>query len=362
MIRTDTQSSARSTDRGAVVTRLRSSKAARATLVTLLATLVLFAFLSPLLLATATALSSSEQIASLNAPPWPADAATFVYQGDEYDIYKVPTDTGTHEWALVEPGRQESGFIDPDNPEAGIITWEGSWRSLDRIWSFAPRWSNFSEVWGLLNFPRTLFNTVAITVLSTIGTLLSATLVAYGFARFRFPAKKILFTMLVATIFLPVAATIIPTYTLFLKLGWVGTWLPIIVPRFFGNAYDVFLLRQYFMTIPRQLDEAAMIDGAGPIRTLRSVILPQAIPAITAVAIFHAVFAWNDFFTPLIYLSTSPELQPLTVALARFKGIHSSDPSFIQAGTLLTVAIPVLFFFFFQRVFVRGVVFSGVEK
>jgi len=203
---------------------------------------------------------------------------------------------------------------------------------------------------------------VAITTLSTIGTLLSATLVAYGFTRFRFPGKNVLFTMLVATIFLPVMATVIPTYTIFLKLGWIGTWLPIIVPRFFANAYDVFLLRQYFMTIPYELDEAAMLDGAGPFRILISVIIPQAIPAITAVAIFHVVYAWNDFFTPLIYLSTAPELQPLTVALARFKGIYFDHRSLIQAGTLLTIAIPVLFYFAFQRIFIKGIVFSGVEK
>lgn len=341
---------------------VRLSNARNSFLITTFAALILFAFLSPLLLAVTTALSSAEQIAALNAPIWPAESQTFLYEGEEYDVYRVPTEAGMRELALVEKGRQQSRFIDPANPEEGLITWEGSWRSLSRVWTFAPRWSNFAEAWRQLNFPRTLFNTVAITVLSTIGTLISATLVAYGFTRFSFPGKNILFGMLVATIFLPVAATIIPTYTLFLKLGWVGTWLPIIVPRFFANAYDVFLLRQFFMTIPTELDEAAMLDGAGPFRILISIIIPQAIPAMTAVGIFHAVFAWNDFFTPLIYLSTAPELQPLTVALARFSGIRFSDPSLIQAGTLLTIVIPVLFFFMFQRVFVQGVVFSGVEK
>ncbi len=102
--------------------------------------------------------------------------------------------------------------------------------------------------------------------------------------------------------------TLIPTYTIFVKLGWVGTWLPLLVPTFFANAYDVFLLRQYFMTIPRDLDEAAAIDGAGPFRILRSVVLPQAWPVIIAVAIFHFVYTWNDFFGPLIYLAGHPEL------------------------------------------------------
>ena len=127
---------------------------------------------------------------------------------------------------------------------------------------------NYGEVWDLIDYPRLLFNTIAIAIIGMIGTLLSCTLVAYGFARFRFPAASLLFMILIATIFLPAAVTLIPTYTIFVKLGWVGTWLPLLVPTFFANAYDVFLLRQYFMTIPRDLDEAAAIDGAGPFRTL----------------------------------------------------------------------------------------------
>ena len=129
-----------------------------------------------------------------------------------------------------------------------------------------------------------------------------------------------------------------------MKLGWVGTWLPLLVPTFFANAFDVFLMRQYFMTIPTEMDEAAAIDGAGPFRTLSSVILPQAWPVVIAVAIFHLVYSWNDFFGPLIYLSTKPELQTLAVGLQRFNGIHYRDPGLIQAGTLMTLVIPVVVF------------------
>jgi multiple sugar transport system permease protein len=187
--------------------------------------------------------------------------------------------------------------------------------------------------------------------------------VAYGFARFRFPGRDKLFILVIATIFLPGAVTLIPTYTIFVKLGWVGTWLPLLVPAFFANAYDVFLLRQYFLTIPREMDEAASIDGAGPFRTLWSVLLPQCIPVLIAVAIFHVVYSWNDFFGPLIYLSSSPDLQTLAVGLARFSGARvAQDPGLIQAGTILTLIIPVVLFVIFQRVFVRGVVITGVEK
>ena len=165
-----------------------------------------------------------------------------------------------------------------------------------------------------------------------VGVVVSCTLVAYGFARFRFPGRSLLFMILIATIFLPGAVTVIPTYTVFSKIGWVGTWLPLLVPVFFANAFDVFLLRQYLMTIPREMDEAAAIDGAGPFRTLVSVILPQAWPVIIAVAIFHFVYSWNDFFNPLIYLSTKPELQTLAVGLAAVQRHPLPEPGLRPGG------------------------------
>src|SRR5262249_58238171 len=157
---------------------------------------------------------------------------------------------------------------------------------------------NLRNVWNEINYPRLLLNPVLIALLSMIGTIVSCTLVAYGFARFRFPGRNALFILVIATIFVPGAVTIIPTYTLFLKIGWVGTWLPLIVPAFFANAYDVFLLRQYFLTIPRDMDEAAAIDGAGPFRTLISGILPQAWPASIAVSVFTLVYSCDNSLAP----------------------------------------------------------------
>ena len=328
-----------------------------------LSTLVLVAaFLSPFLQSASVALSTPEQLAVGDSPPWPANPATYQHEGREVNVYVVPIDGTERTLALIQPGRQESQFIDPADPDAGPITWEGSWRSLEQAWAFSPTWSNFSDVWTLIEYPRVMFNTIALAVIGTIGTVVSCTLVAYGFARFRFPGRGLLFTLMIATIFLPTAVTLIPTYTVFVKLGWVGTWLPLLIPTFFANAYDVFLLRQYLMTIPRDLDEAAAIDGAGPFRTLVGVILPQAWPAVATVAIFHFVYSWNDFFGPLIYLSGSPELQPISVALSRFNGLYSSNPGLIQAGTLMTLVIPVLLFLVFQRFFTRGIVISGVGR
>jgi multiple sugar transport system permease protein len=332
-------------------------------LLTFVAVILVAVFLSPLLRSFALSFQTPEQISQVNAPLWPASPQTFNYKGRDYPVYKVPINGTTREMALVKKGRTQSQFVDPSNVKAGLITWQGGWRTLEPALTFAPTFDNYITVWSLLNYPRLLFNTAAIAVIGLIGTVISCTLVAYGFARFRFPGRGFLFLILISTIFLPAAVTLIPTYTIFVKLGWVGTWLPLLVPTFFANAYDVFLLRQYLLTIPREMDEAAAIDGAGPLRTLISVIVPQAWPVIIAVAIFHLVYSWNDFFAPLIYLSTKPDLQTLAVGLAQFSANRSAqEPGLIQAGTLMTLIVPVILFLFFQRVFMRGVVITGVEK
>ena len=335
---------------------------ARSFAMTFLVVALMAGFLSPLVHTLSVSFKTPQQISEADAPIWPADARTFEYQGEPYDVYYVPIDGTLRELALVTPRRTRSEFVDPAAPDAGLITWEGSWRTLDRAWEFAPRVENYSDVFDLIRFPRLVLNTIAIAIIGTIGTLVSCTLVAYGFARFRFPGKNALFMVLIATIFLPAAVTLIPTYMIFLKLGWVGSWLPLLVPTFLANAYDVFLLRQYLMTIPRELDEAAAIDGAGPLRTLVTIILPQAWPAIIAVGIFHFVYSWNDFFGPLIYLSTNRELWTISLGLNQFNGVYFSNPGYVQAGVMMSLVIPVVLFLLFQRVFTRGIVITGVEK
>lgn len=328
---------------------------------TLIAVCALAAFLSPMLRSFTYAIKSTDQISQAGTPLFPADPATVEIGGRKLEVFQVPIGGTIRPLAMLEPGRKQSTFVDPAAPDVPIL-WVGSWRTLDRVWELAPHWENFAKVWDLIDYPRLLFNTAAIAVVGTIGTLLSCTLVAYGFARFKFPGRGLLFTLLIATIFLPAAVTIIPTYTIMVKLGWVGTWLPLLVPTFFANAYDVFLMRQYFMTIPNEMDEAAAIDGAGPLRTLWSVLLPQSWPVVIAVAIFHLVYTWNDFFGPVLYLSGDPDIQTLALGLSRFNGIHFRDPGLIQAGTLMTLVIPVIAFLLTQRFFTRGLVITGVDK
>jgi multiple sugar transport system permease protein len=346
--------------------RLRNS--GRSFLLTLIATCLLAAFLAPMIQSASLALKSRDQITQAGSPLYPADPVTFAYNGRTLNVYVVSVDGVDRNLALLTPGRTNAVFVDPADPAAAPITWQGSWRSLPRAFTFAPHLENFAEVWDLLEYPRLLFNTVVIAVVGMIGVLISCTVVAYGFARFRFPGRNLMFLLLLSTIFLPAVVTTIPTYVVWRSLGVIGdpnpmiAWLPLLLPTFFANAYDVFLMRQYFMTIPREMDEAAAMDGAGPFRTLISIIIPQSWPVIVAVGIFHFVYSWNNFFEPLIYLTTQPELQPLAVGLQRFNGIHSREPSLLQAGTLMTLVIPVLVYIAFQRVFTRGIVLTGVEK
>jgi multiple sugar transport system permease protein len=330
--------------------------------ITLIAVMLLSAFLLPLLSMVTLSLQDAGQRTTAGSPFYPATPATGTYQGETYEIYSVPIDGAIRDLMLVKKGRAQSTFVDPGDPAQPPIVWQGAWRTLKQTWVFSPDMDNFTTVWSQLNFPRLLLNTAAVAVLSTIGAVLSSALVAYGFARFRFPGKNIMFVVLIATIILPFQVTLIPTYTVFTKLGWTGTWLPLIVPHFFANAFNVFLLRQYFMSIPRDLDEAATIDGASPFRILRSVIIPLSLPAITAVSLFHFFYSWNDFFLPLLYLSGKPDLQTLPIAIQQYNALYVSQPTLIQASALLTMAVPVVVFFLAQRAFMRGVVITGVDK
>lgn len=328
-----------------------------------LALAVLFLFLVPMVYGIVTSLKTDSQFSKLGAPWWPATERSIEYEGDTYDVYFVPDENGTmQELALYKKGRQVSEFLDPQNLDAGPFEWEGNWRGLERSWASDPQWDNYITAWDAIDFPILLRNTAVYAVVTTFGAVLSASLVAYGFARFRIPGKSIMFMLMLSTVILPSAVTLIPTYFVFLQLGWVGTWLPLIVPAFFSWGTNVFLMRQFFMSIPLALDEAAAIDGAGPFRIFYSIILPQSVPALTAVGLFHFFFSWNDFFGPLIYLAGEPEKFPITVGLTAFNNLYSQSTNLIQAASLLSAVIPLLVFFFAQRVFMQGVVVTGVEK
>lgn len=331
--------------------------------VTLFATIVLTIYIMPLIYGVVTSLKTQAQAADPKAPIMPMQTLSIDYEGKPYGVFEVPIDGEIRELALYQPSRNSSTFLDPENLEAEPISWDGNWRQLTPVREVAIEWNNYSRAWNTIHFARLLGNTLLYALVTMFGTLISSAFAAYGFSRFRFPGRNVLFTVLLSTIILPPAVTLIPTYAFFVNvMGWGGTWLPLIVPQMFGNAYNIFLLRQYFLTIPREMEEAAYIDGAGPLKTFFYVILPQATPALTAVALFHFFFAWNDFFGPLIYLAGNRQQNPITVGLTEFNGIYSSEPNLILAAAIISMALPLFIFFLAQRVFIQGIVITGVDK
>lgn len=330
---------------------------------TLVALALLLMYLMPLGYGMVTSLKTKDQASDPSAPILPTQIVSFEYEGDEYGVYHVPMPDGSvRELALVSPGRESSVFIDPADPGAGSIEWDGRWRTLEPVRQFEAQWSNYPEAWNTINFLRLTGWTLFYALTTVVATVVSSAIVAYGFARFSFPYRGALFGLLLATILLPPAVTLVPKYALFLQLGWIGTYLPLIVPHFFANAFNVFLLRQYFLTIPREMEEAARVDGAGPIRTFLTVIMPQAVPALVAVSLFHFFFAWNDFFEPLLYLAGNREIVPISVGLTYFNGVYSAQPQLVLAAAILALVLPLVIFFLAQRVFVQGIVITGVDK
>jgi multiple sugar transport system permease protein len=324
--------------------------------------IVLSVFLMPLGYMMTTAFKTIQQIVDVYGFILPMSPATFTYESKDYPLYKVPTDVGLQNWALVRKGREDSDFVDPANPQAGPIYWTGRWRTLAPVYNFNPTYGNFAVAWDTVQFPILFRNTFIIAIAGTIGTLLSSIAVAYGFARFRLPGKSVLFIILISTIILPSQVTLLPKYVFYRTIGWGGTWWPLIIPHFFANAYNVFLLRQYFRSIPKDLDEAAMIDGASPLQILLYVIIPQSLPALIAVGLFHFFFAWNDFFEPLIYLQGRPNLYTISIGLTQFANAFGSRPELLMAASIMAVALPILIFFLAQRVFLQGIVITGVDK
>lgn len=235
------------------------------------------------------------------------------------------------------------------------------------IFQYPPAWwpdpivfRNYYEAMTIIPFHVYFLNTVIITGASLVGQLVSCSLVAYSFARLRWPGRDTLFILMLATMMLPRQVTLIPQFILFRYLGWIDTWWPLIVPSFFGVPFFIFLLRQFFMGIPRDLDDAARLDGASNFRIFWEIILPLSKPVLAAVAIFSFQFTWNDFFEPLIYLHSS-DLFTVSLALRFFQGSYGTQWHLLMAASVVAMAPMIILFFFAQRYFIQGIVVSGVK-
>lgn len=230
----------------------------------------------------------------------------------------------------------------------------------ERLIPDKPAWDNFPKAWTALPFTQFVLNTIFITLVATAGTVLSSSLVAYGFARFKFFGSGFFFALMLATMMLPYQVTMIPVFMIWRELRAIDTFFPLTVPSFLGSAFFVFMLRQFFLGIPRELDEAAMLDGAGHFRIWWSVILPLAKPALATVAIFSFFGHWDSFEAPLIYLN-SPEKYTVSIGLRMFQDTFGGNFELVMAASLIHILPTILIFFFAQRYFVQGIAISGLK-
>lgn len=230
-----------------------------------------------------------------------------------------------------------------------------------------PQWSNYEKVLFLPRIPVIFWvmNSTLVVVLVTIGSLITASLTAYSMARFEYRGRNLLFMITLATLMLPSYVTLIPQFVLFFKLGWINTLLPLWVPAWFGGGgFEIFLMRQFFLTLPRDLDEAALIDGAGFFRIFWSILLPLSKPVLATLGIITIIAAWSDFLGPLIYLN-SPEKFTVSVGLRFFNNAPDvgGEPirQLLMAACVLSMLPMIIIFFIGQRFFVQGIVMSGIK-
>lgn len=229
------------------------------------------------------------------------------------------------------------------------------------VWIPYPlNWANYPNAVTYITFFLYLRNTLIIAVVSTIGALISCSLVAYSLSRIPWPGRNLLFILTIATLMLPFQVTLIPLFLVFKSLGWVGDFRPLIVPHFFGGALYIFLLRQFFMTIPMELSEAARIDGASEFRIYASIILPLAKPALATVAIFEFIARWRDYLGPLIYLNDQ-KLYTLSLGLYEYSSQYGREWGLLMAASVLITLPIILLFFFLQKTFVQGITLTGLK-
>jgi multiple sugar transport system permease protein len=221
-------------------------------------------------------------------------------------------------------------------------------------------WENYPQAFQAVPFHRYFWNTFQIVILATLGTLVTSSMTAYAFARLRFPYRGFLFLLVLSTIMLPSIVTLIPTFIVFRYLKWINTLLPLIVPYWLGgSAFFIFLFRQFFMTIPHELDEAARMDGASNYRIYWNIILPLSKPILATVTVFSFINHWNSFFEPLIYLQ-NPSKWTMAIGLLGFKDLYSTSWNLMMAASTAMILPLLVLFFFAQRYFVSGIQMSGI--
>ncbi len=323
-------------------------------------------FIVPFLWMFSTSLKSNQDISRV-PPNWlPHDNRTVTLDGQTLPIYRVTVDDQQQELALVSIAEGYGTFLDPANPDAEAQ--EIRMRFAEPVLTVGLRWQNYADAIQTANRPSLgvtfwtyVQNSSIIAIFSIIGTLFSCSLAAYGFARVRWPGRDVVFYLVLATLMLPFQVTMIPLYLFFTgTLGWGNTFLPLVVPTFFGNAFDIFLLRQFFRTIPEELADAARVDGASELRIFWNIMLPLSVPVLATITVFTFLWAWNDFQGPLIYL-TDPRRFTMALGLKDYQQQHSVMWNQLMAAAVMFTVPIIVLFFFAQRTFIQGVKLTGLK-
>jgi multiple sugar transport system permease protein len=233
--------------------------------------------------------------------------------------------------------------------------------SLRALWPKPFIWHNYVEVFQAVPFLHWTLNTLFVSLLTMIGTVISSVPPAYVLSRLQWRGRNIFFVIILATMMLPGQVTMIPVYVIFSKLHWIPGFLPLIVPAFFSSAFSIFLLRQFFVTIPDEISDAAKIDGCSEFQLMMRIVIPLAKPAISAIALFAFLGSWNDFFGPLLYLVENPNLWTLGIGLTQFESLHHVDRNMLMTASVLFMLPVIIIFFFSQKVFIEGVTLTGVK-
>jgi multiple sugar transport system permease protein len=229
------------------------------------------------------------------------------------------------------------------------------------IWPNPFVWHNYIDVFTAVPFLKWTLNTLFVATLSTIGTVVSSVPPAYVLSRLQWKGRGVTFIIILSTMMLPGQVTMIPVYIIFSRLHWIPSFLPLIVPSFFASAFSIFLLRQFFVSIPDEISDAARIDGCSEFKLMMRIVVPLAKPAIMAIALFSFLGAWNDFFGPLLYIVENESLWTLGIGLNAFQGIHHVESNMMMTASVLFMAPVIVLFFFSQKVFIEGVTLTGVK-
>lgn len=322
-------------------------------------------FLTPAVWMFFTAFKSNKDVFRFPPTLLPYSAKQVMVDGEWWPLYDVPVDGEIRQLARTKVSEGQATYVDPDDPSQVI---EMRARYAEPVLTVEFQWHNFGDAMNRsvrpgikVNFWTYLKNSLIFAFWAIVGTLVSCTPVAYGFSRIRWPGREIVFLLVLSTMMLPYQVTMIPLYLFFTEtMKWGDTLLPIVVPTFFANPFDIFLLRQFFRGIPEELADAARVDGASEFLIFLRIILPLSKPILAAITVFTFLWAWNDFLGPLLYLN-NPENFTLALGLQDFQGQRNTEWNQLMAASVVFTVPIIIAFFFAQRTFVEGIKLTGTK-